>query len=73
MTGPRDRVPPTGRLTRADLERLGVPAPTVRGWVRKGCLSRIGGSERYPEFDAEAALALVERWKPRSGGHSDPA
>ncbi|MFD4658015.1 type IV toxin-antitoxin system AbiEi family antitoxin domain-containing protein [Kitasatospora sp. NPDC058444] len=70
MTGPRDRVPPTGRVTRADLGRLGVPAATVRGWVHRGRLVRVGGSDHYPEYDAEAALALVSQWKPRG---SDPA
>ncbi|MFE7559653.1 hypothetical protein [Kitasatospora sp. NPDC057500] len=64
-TGPRDRVPLPGRITRAQLEALGVPASTVRGWVLHRRLVRIGGSARYPEYDADQALALVEAWQPR--------
>ncbi|MFE4397196.1 MULTISPECIES: DNA-binding protein [Streptomycetaceae] len=72
MTGPRDRIPAAGRVTMADLVRLGVPAPTVRGWVRQGRLTRIGGSTRYPEYDAPVALDLIECWKPRGTGRADP-
>ncbi|MFJ6617596.1 hypothetical protein ACIQOW_08475 [Kitasatospora sp. NPDC091335] len=56
-------------MTRSDLGRLGVPAATVRGWVHRGHLTRIGGTSHNPEYSAETALALVERWKPRG----DPA
>ncbi|MFE2106658.1 hypothetical protein ACFXAF_12435 [Kitasatospora sp. NPDC059463] len=64
-TGPRTRVPPPGRITRAQLEALGVPAETVRTWVHRSRLARVGGSPRYPEYDATQALALVEAWRPR--------
>ncbi|GAA1406220.1 hypothetical protein GCM10009639_53800 [Kitasatospora putterlickiae] len=63
--GPRDRVPLPGRITRVQLEALGVPASTVRSWVIRDDLVRIGGSTRYPEYDADQALALVEAWRPR--------
>ncbi|WP_157882155.1 hypothetical protein [Streptomyces rubellomurinus] len=63
----RNRVPATGRITAADLGRLGVPAPTIRSWVHRGSLTRIGGTTRYPEFDAAQALRLVYRWQASRG------
>ncbi|MFD9064201.1 hypothetical protein ACFVZ3_22060 [Kitasatospora purpeofusca] len=59
------RVPPAGRITRADLTALGVPASTVRSWTHRRLLARVGGTARYPEYDADQALALVEAWQAR--------
>ncbi|MCX4686779.1 hypothetical protein OG401_21100 [Kitasatospora purpeofusca] len=64
-TSPRSRIPPVGRITRADLTALGVPAATVRSWSHRRLLGRVGGTERYPEYDAAQALALVEAWQAR--------
>ncbi len=60
MTGARDRLPRPGLLTRADVEALGVPAATLRDWVRRGRLTRAGGSVRYPTYRAEDVGPLIE-------------
>ncbi|MGW2544184.1 type IV toxin-antitoxin system AbiEi family antitoxin domain-containing protein [Kitasatospora sp. NPDC001574] len=65
MTHPRDRIPPPGLITTAQLGALGVPPDVVRNWVRHGRLRRAGGSQRYPWYRTEDTIALVEAYVPR--------
>ncbi|OKI22220.1 hypothetical protein A6A07_34670 [Streptomyces sp. CB03911] len=60
MTGARDRLPAPGLMTPADIVRLGVPAATVRDWVRRRRLARAGGSPRYPTYRTEDVAPLIE-------------
>ncbi|MFF1792646.1 hypothetical protein ACFVXQ_00135 [Kitasatospora sp. NPDC058263] len=61
----RDRIPPAGMLTMADIARLGVPTATVRDWVRRSRLARAGGTARYPRFRATDVVPLLEAWSAR--------
>ncbi|MGV9271567.1 helix-turn-helix domain-containing protein, partial [Kitasatospora sp. NPDC003701] len=54
-----------GLLTMDDVARLGVPAATVRDWVRRGRLRKAGGTARYPRFRATDIVPLIEAWTPR--------
>ncbi|MFD8318613.1 helix-turn-helix domain-containing protein [Kitasatospora purpeofusca] len=62
----RDRIPPAGLLTTDDITRLGVPAATVRDWVRRGRLQHAGGTARFPRYRVEDVLPLVEARAARS-------
>ncbi|WP_033818894.1 helix-turn-helix domain-containing protein [Kitasatospora sp. MBT63] len=61
MTGARTRTPPPGYLTTQQITALGVPAATVRDWVRRGRLTAApGGTVRYPWYRTDDVLPLIE-------------
>ncbi|WP_327162847.1 hypothetical protein [Streptomyces zaomyceticus] len=60
--------PPAGTLT-TSLAALaaGVQPATIRDWVRRGILTRCGGTPLRPLYRVEAVQAARQAAKPHSG------
>lgn len=60
-----------GRLTAAQAcEALGVTPGALRNLVYRKQLHRVGGSQRYPEFDARAVAAIAADRAERAAGNA---
>ncbi|MCL6733307.1 MerR family transcriptional regulator [Streptomyces neyagawaensis] len=60
---------PPGRLTTSQAATAcGVQPGTIRDWVRRGILTRSGGSPRHPIFRVEDVMAAKNAPKPSRPG-----
>lgn len=68
-------MPPPGTLTtKLAAAACGVEPATIRDWVRRGILTRCGGSPKRPVYRLDDVQTAREASKPtRSGQRSSPA